>query len=112
MEDSGRTMSAADGERIVQLWIVVASMLVCAPADIGALIRDWGKRLKLDQSTLAKHIGRDPPACRAATGARALGASGFGQEARDEPISPSAFKSRVDINAIATRARTRKSALV
>lgn len=69
MEDSGRTMSAADGERIVQLWIVVASMLVCAPADIGALIRDWGKRLKLDQSTLAKHIGRDPPACRAATGA-------------------------------------------
>lgn len=74
MEDSGRTMSAADGERIVQLWIAVASTLVCAPADIGALIRDRGKRLKLDQSTLAKRIGGDrsrarSPACRAATGA-------------------------------------------
>jgi HTH-type transcriptional regulator / antitoxin HipB len=32
-------------------------MLVRTPADLGALIRDRRKQLKLDQATFAKHIG-------------------------------------------------------
>ena len=32
-------------------------MLVRTPADLGAVIRDRRKQLKLDQATFAKHIG-------------------------------------------------------
>jgi y4mF family transcriptional regulator len=35
----------------------LAAMLLRTPADLGAIIRDRRKQLKLDQATLAKRIG-------------------------------------------------------
>lgn len=96
-------------------------MLIRTPADLGAVIRDRRKRLKLDQSTLAKRIGAsrqwvievEHGHSRAELGLvlRTLDALGIPLQAscdqtksHDAGVVPPA----VDINAIVAKARKRK----
>ena len=88
-------------------------MLIRTPTELGAIIRDKRKRLKLDQSTLANRIGVsrqwliDARAWSSArrVGPRTAGARRFGHsvstQAADELTkNRSSTKSGVDINAI------------
>jgi HTH-type transcriptional regulator / antitoxin HipB len=98
----------------------VFPVLIRTSADLGALIRDTRKRLKLDQSTLAKRIGVsrqwlievEHGHARAELGLvlRALDALGVRLDAASEPtpVDRSA-KSAVDINAIVARAKKSKA---
>jgi len=93
-------------------------MLIRTPTDLGAVIRDRRKRLKLDQSTLAKRIGvsrqwvidieHGHPRAELALVLRALDALGIPLHASDEPNTSSA-QSGVDINAIVAKAKKRKA---
>jgi HTH-type transcriptional regulator / antitoxin HipB len=96
-------------------------MLIRTPADLGAVIRDRRKRLKLDQSALAKRIGASRqwvievehghPRAELGLVLRALDALGI-------PLQPSSDQAKshdggvvppaVDINAIVAKARKRK----
>jgi HTH-type transcriptional regulator/antitoxin HipB len=95
-------------------------MLIRTPADLGAVIRDRRKRLKLDQSTLAKRIGvsrqwvidieHGHPRAELALVLRALDALGIPLDASGgasdsrSPASPA-----VDINAIVAKAKKGKA---
>jgi HTH-type transcriptional regulator / antitoxin HipB len=89
-------------------------MLIRTSTDLGAVIRDRRKCLKLDQSTLAKRIGvsrqwvidieHGHPRAELALVLRALDALGIRLHASDEPSTSSA-QSGVDINAIVARAK-------
>ena len=93
-------------------------MLIRTPTDLGAVIRDRRKRLKLDQSTLAKRIGvsrqwvidieHGHPRAELALVLRALDALGIPLHASCEPSTSSA-QSGVDINAIVAKAKKRKA---
>jgi HTH-type transcriptional regulator / antitoxin HipB len=92
-------------------------MLIRTPTDLGAVIRDRRKRLKLDQSTLAKRIGAsrqwvikvEHGHSRAELGLvlRALDALGIPlHQAKSHGVGVVA--PAVDINAIVAKARKRK----
>jgi HTH-type transcriptional regulator / antitoxin HipB len=93
-------------------------MLIRTSTDLGAVIRDRRKRLKLDQSTLAKRIGvsrqwvidieHGHPRAELALVLRALDALGIPLYASDEPSRGSA-QSGIDINAIVARAKRGKA---
>jgi HTH-type transcriptional regulator / antitoxin HipB len=94
-------------------------MLIRSPADLGAVVRDRRKRLKLDQSTLAKHIGvsrqwiiqveHGHPRAELALVLRALDALGIRFDASDESEkSRSSARSPVDIDAILAKAKKSK----
>jgi HTH-type transcriptional regulator/antitoxin HipB len=96
-------------------------MLIRTPADLGAVIRDRRKRLKLDQSTLAKRIGASRqwvievehghPRAELGLVLRALDALGIPLQAgSDQGKSHGAgvVPAAVDINAIVAKARKRK----
>ncbi|MHB0773391.1 helix-turn-helix domain-containing protein [Bradyrhizobium sp. 1.29L] len=95
-------------------------MLVRTSTDLGAIIRDRRKRLKLDQSSFAKRIGVsrqwvievEHGHARAELGLvlRALDALGIRLDASSEQSnSRSSEKSGVDINAIVAKARKRRA---
>ena len=95
-------------------------MLVRTPADLGAVIRDGRKKLKLDQLTFAKRIGVsrqwvievEHGHARAELGLvlRALDALGIRLDASSEQTdSRDSVKSAVDINAIVANARKTKT---
>jgi HTH-type transcriptional regulator / antitoxin HipB len=94
-------------------------MFIRTPADLGAVIRDRRKQLKLDQSTFAKRvgvsrqwvIGVERGHARAATGLvlRAIDALGIRLDASAEPTSRhGSTASAVDINAIVDKAKKRR----
>jgi HTH-type transcriptional regulator/antitoxin HipB len=93
-------------------------MLIRTSTDLGAAIRDRRKRLKLDQSTLAKRIGvsrqwvidieHGHPRAELTLVLRVLDALGIRLNASGEP-STSAAQSGVDINAIVARAKKGKA---
>ncbi|OAF07597.1 type II toxin-antitoxin system Y4mF family antitoxin [Bradyrhizobium neotropicale] len=91
-------------------------MLIRTPADLGAVIRDRRKRLKLDQSTLAKQIGvsrqwvidieHGHPRAELALVLRALDALGIPLDADDQQMtSRRSARSAIDINAIVAKAK-------
>lgn len=91
-------------------------MLLRTPIDLGAVIRDRRKKLKLDQSSLAKRIGVsrqwiievEHGHARAELGLvlRAIDALGIRLDASSEqPNSRAPVKSAVDINAIVAKAK-------
>jgi len=94
------------------------TMLVRTPADLGAVIRERRKHLKLDQATFAKRIGvsrqwvieieRGHPRAELSLVLRAFGALGIPLDAgiTHDKVSPS---STIDINAIVAKAKKRKS---
>src|SRR5580692_1653307 len=95
------------------------AMLIRTPADLGAVIRDRRKRLKLDQSTLAKRIGASRqwvievehghPRAELSLVLRALDALGIPLHASsDQGKSHGVVLPAVDINAIVAKARKRK----
>ncbi|MFB6418685.1 MULTISPECIES: helix-turn-helix domain-containing protein [Bradyrhizobium] len=95
-------------------------MLVRTSTDLGAIIRDRRKRLKLDQSSFAKRIGVsrqwvievEHGHARAELGLvlRALDALGISLDANSEQSnSRSSEKSGVDINAIVAKAKKRRA---
>jgi HTH-type transcriptional regulator / antitoxin HipB len=95
-------------------------MLIRTPADLGAIIRDRRKRLKLDQSTLAKRIGASRqwlieiehghPRAELGLVLRALDALDIHLDVGDEHTKSSgSTKSAVDINAIVAKARKGKA---
>jgi y4mF family transcriptional regulator len=95
-------------------------MLIRTPADFGAIIRDRRKRLKLDQSTLAKQIGvsrqwvieveHGHPRAELSLVLRALDALDITLDAGDEDTKSSGPpKSTVDINAIVAKAKKGKT---
>jgi HTH-type transcriptional regulator/antitoxin HipB len=95
-------------------------MLIRTSADLGAVIRDRRKRLKLDQLTLAKRIGvsrqwvieieHGHPRAELGLVLRALDALGIHLDASSEPAnSRSSTKSTVDINAIVAKAKKGKA---
>lgn len=94
-------------------------MLIRTSADLGAIIRDTRKRLKLDQSSLAKRIGVsrqwvievERGHARAELGLvlRALGALGIHLDAGSKQShGRGSEKSVVDINAIVSKAKKSK----
>ena len=94
-------------------------MLVRTPAELGAILRDRRKKLKLGQSTLAKRIGVsrqwvievEHGHARAELGLvlRALDALDIRLDAGTEQTSDRrGTKSAIDINAIVARARKKK----
>jgi HTH-type transcriptional regulator / antitoxin HipB len=94
-------------------------MLVRAPTDLGAVIRDRRKQLKLDQSTFAKRIGVsrqwviavERGHARAALGLvlRAIDALGIRLDASMEQTSRrGSTASAVDIDAIVAKAKMRR----
>ena len=95
-------------------------MLVRSSADLGAVIRDRRKQLKLDQSTFAKRIGVsrqwvievEHGHARAELGLvlRAIDALGIRLDASIEPTNRRASTgSAVDINAIVAKAKKGKT---
>ncbi|WP_247513648.1 helix-turn-helix transcriptional regulator [Bradyrhizobium sp. 157] len=97
-------------------------MLIRTPADLGAVIRDRRKRLKLDQSTLAKRIGvsrqwvidieHGHPRAELALVLRALDALGILLDASSESSTSTSrvsAPSAVDINAIVAKAKKGKA---
>ncbi len=91
-------------------------MLIRTPTDLGAVIRDRRKRLKLDQSSFAKRIGVsrqwvievEHGHARAELGLvlRALDALGIRLDASSEqPNNRASEKSAVDINSIVAKAK-------
>jgi HTH-type transcriptional regulator / antitoxin HipB len=95
-------------------------MLVRSPADLGAVIRDRRKQLKLDQLSFAKRIGvsrqwvveieRGHPRAELALVLRAIDALDVRLDARvdDTPHRPSPGPA-VDINAIVAEAKKKRS---
>ena len=96
-------------------------MLLRNPADLGAVIRDRRKHLKLDQATLAKRIGvsrpwiieveHGHPRAELALVLRTLDALGIRLDALTEDTAKATKRhsSRsVDIDAIVAKARTGK----
>ncbi|MHB8887134.1 MAG: helix-turn-helix domain-containing protein [Methylovirgula sp.] len=91
-------------------------MLVRTPADLGAVIRDRRKQLKLDQSSFAKKIGvsrqwvieveRGHPRAELALVLRALDVLDIDLDASVNQTKTSA-PTAVDINAIVAKARKR-----
>ncbi len=90
-------------------------MLVRTPADLGAIIRDTRKQLKLDQAALAKRIGvgrqwiiqieHGHPRAELALVLRALDALNIRLDAGTERAKPKHRASpSVDINSILARA--------
>jgi len=94
-------------------------MLIRTPADLGAVIRDKRKRLKLDQSTLAKRIGvsrqwvieveKGHPRAELSLVLRALDALDIRLDCGEPAKSHAPTKSAVDINAIVAKARKGKA---
>jgi HTH-type transcriptional regulator / antitoxin HipB len=95
-------------------------MLIRTSTDLGAVIRDRRKRLKLDQSTLAKRIGvsrqwviaveHGHPRAEMDLVLRALDALDIRLDASSElDKSRGSTKSAVDINAILNRAKKGKA---
>jgi len=95
-------------------------MLIRSPADLGAIIRDKRKRLKIDQSTLAKRIGASRqwvievehghPRAELGLVLRALDALGIRVDASSELAQHrSSAKSAVNINAILAKAKKGKT---
>ncbi len=95
-------------------------MLIRSPADLGAIIRDKRKRLKIDQSTLAKRIGASRqwvievehghPRAELGLVLRALDALGIRFDASSELAKDrSSAKSAVNINAILAKAKKGKT---
>ena len=95
-------------------------MLVRTPADLGAVIRDRRKQLKLDQSTFAKRIGVsrqwvievEHGHARAELGLvlRDIDALGIRLDASIQPTNHrGSTGSAVDINAIVAKAKKRKT---
>jgi HTH-type transcriptional regulator / antitoxin HipB len=95
-------------------------MLIRTPADLGAVVRDRRKRLKLDQLTLAKRIGvsrqwvieieHAHPRAELGLVLRALDALGIHLDASSEPAnSHSSTKPAVDLNAIVAKAKKGKA---
>jgi HTH-type transcriptional regulator / antitoxin HipB len=93
-------------------------MLVRTPADLGAIIRDTRKQLKLDQATLAKRIGvsrqwvieveHGHPRAELALVLRALDALNVRLDAgTEQPRSKRRAATGVDINSIVAKARKR-----
>ncbi|MCP3380170.1 MULTISPECIES: helix-turn-helix domain-containing protein [unclassified Bradyrhizobium] len=91
-------------------------MLIRTATDLGAVIRDRRKRLKLDQSSLAKRIGvsrqwvieieQGHPRAELGLVLRALDALDIRVDASSEPTnSRTAEKPAVDINAIVAKAK-------
>ena len=92
------------------------TMLIRTPADLGAVIRDRRKRLKLDQSTLAKRIGvgrqwiieveHGHPRAELGLVLRALDALAIHLDASSEAAnSHCSTRPAVDINAIVAKAK-------
>ena len=89
-------------------------MLVRTPADLGAVIRDRRKQLKLDQATLAKRIGasrqwvieieRGHPRAELGLVLRALDVLGIAIDAGDQAKRTAGV---VDIDAIVAKAKKR-----
>ncbi len=95
-------------------------MLIRTPADLGAVIRDRRRRLKLDQLTLAKRIGvsrkwvidieHGHPRAELTLVLRALDALGIPLHASGDPsTSHGSAQSGVDINAIVAKAKKGKA---
>jgi transcriptional regulator with XRE-family HTH domain len=95
-------------------------MLIRSPADLGAIIRDKRKRLKIDQSTLAKRIGASRqwlievehghPRAELGLVLRALDALDIRFDASSElPKDRSSAKSAANINAILAKAKKGKT---
>ncbi|MET4037749.1 MULTISPECIES: helix-turn-helix domain-containing protein [Bradyrhizobium] len=95
-------------------------MLVRTPAELGAVLRDRRKKLKLDQSTFAKRIGVsrqwvievEHGHARAELGLilRALDALDIRLDASTEQApARGATRPAVDINAIVAKARKKKA---
>lgn len=95
-------------------------MLIRTPAELGAILRDRRKKLKLDQSTLAKRIGVsrqwvievERGHARAELGLilRALDALDIRLDAGTEQTpARRVTKPGIDINAIVARARKKKA---
>jgi y4mF family transcriptional regulator len=95
-------------------------MLIRTPTELGAIIRDKRKRLKLDQSTLANRIGvsrqwlidveHGHPRAELGLILRALDALDIGFDASSNELTKnrSSTKSGVDINAILAKAKKGK----
>ena len=93
-------------------------MFVRTPADLGAVIRDRRKQLKLDQSTFANKIGvsrqwvieveRGHPRAELALVLRALDVLNINLDASADQTKTSA-PAAVDINAIVAKARKKTS---
>jgi HTH-type transcriptional regulator/antitoxin HipB len=94
-------------------------MLIRTPKELGAIIRDKRKRLKLDQSTLAKRIGvsrqwiieieQGHPRAELGLVLRALDALDIRFDAsNDLADSRSSAKSSANINAILAKAKRSK----
>jgi HTH-type transcriptional regulator/antitoxin HipB len=90
-------------------------MLVRTPADLGAVIRDRRKQLKLDQAALAKQIGvsrqwvieieRGHPRAELALVLRAADALDIHLDANVGPAQDRHRSNRVDIDAIVAKAK-------
>lgn len=94
-------------------------MLIRTPADLGAVIRDRRKELKLPQATLAKRIGvsrqwvieveHGHPRAELALVLRAVDILGIQLDADIAPMMDQPRRSRtVDIDSIVAKARKRK----
>jgi HTH-type transcriptional regulator/antitoxin HipB len=94
-------------------------MLVRTPADLGAVIRDRRKELKLDQAAFSKQIGvsrqwvieieRGHPRAELSLVLRAVDALGIQLDASIEPTGPRRRSGHnVDIDAIVAKARKGK----
>jgi len=92
-------------------------MLVRTPADLGAIIRDRRKQLKLDQASFAKRIGvsrywvilieRGHPRAELSLALRALDALNIQLDATVDQIKRRR-SSAVDIDAIVAKAKKRR----
>ncbi len=95
-------------------------MLIRTPADLGAVLRDRRKQLKLDQATLAKRIGvsrqwiieveRGHPRAEFALVLRAVDVLGIQLDANTGPATEPRRRSAVtpDIDQIVAKARQSK----
>jgi HTH-type transcriptional regulator/antitoxin HipB len=93
-------------------------MLVRTPTDVGAVIRDTRKRLKLDQATFAKRIGvsrqwvieieRGHPRAELALVLRAMDALNIHLDARIDDANRRRRSGAVDLDAIVGKAKTSK----
>ena len=93
-------------------------MLVRTPADLGAVIRDRRKQLKLDQATFAKRIGvsrqwvieieRGHPRAELALVLRAMDALNIHLDARIDDANRRRRSGAVDLDAIVGKAKTSK----
>lgn len=95
-------------------------MLIRTSADLGAIIRDRRKRLKLDQSTLAKRIGvsrqwvieieHGHPRAELGLVLRALDALNIHLDASSEPANGrGSARPAIDIDAILAKAKKGKA---